>query len=53
MTGVQTCALPIYTSEVQVKLVDGVIVERASELQNWVTEVISINERLQNKRIKK
>lgn len=41
------------TSEVQVKLVDGVIMERASELQNWVTEVISINERLQNKRIKK
>ena len=37
-------------SQVQVKLVDGVIVEKAVDLQNWVRNIISINELLQSKR---
>ena len=37
-------------SQVQVKLIDGVIVEKAADLQSWVRDVISINELLQSKR---
>jgi predicted ABC-type ATPase len=38
------------TSEIQVKLVNGVIVEKALDLQNWVKDIIRINELLQGKR---
>ena len=33
---------------IQVKMSDGIIVDKASHLPNWIKEVISIYERLQN-----
>ena len=40
-------------SRIQVKLIDGIIVEKASDLINWAKEIISILERLQTKSSKK
>ena len=37
-------------SQVMIKLEDGIIVQKSENLQNWVKDVISILERLQNKR---
>lgn len=41
------------SSLIQVKLRDGVIIEKENDTQNWVKEVLSIIEMLQNKLIKK
>jgi predicted ABC-type ATPase len=38
------------TAQIQVKLSDGVIIEKSQDLQNWVKEIISIQELIQSKR---
>jgi predicted ABC-type ATPase len=38
------------TSQIKVKLIDGIIIYKASDLQDWIKNIISIIERLQNKR---
>jgi len=37
-------------SQVKVKFVDGIIIEKSPDLQNWIKDVISICERLQNRK---
>ncbi|HLK28461.1 MAG TPA: zeta toxin family protein [Puia sp.] len=37
------------SSQIQIKLVDGIITERAGNLQDWINDVISIIERLKGK----